>query len=488
METQSYKDLRTKQLELTEKYPHKWEVSLSLTDYAQKYDYIKNDEIVREEVRIAGRVMNKRNASKKLWFYDLQADNTKLQILSKLDIYEKKEDFINIHGIIHRGDIIGIRGYPSRSKSGELSIIPLELKLLTPCFEMLPTEQSGLENLETRYRQRYLDMIINPKVKEIFITRSKIINYIRNFLDTRDFIEVETPIINSIASGAAARPFKTHHNDFNMDMHMRIAPELYLKTLVIGGMDRVYEIGKQFRNESLDLTHSPEFTSCEFYWAYKDYNDLMTITEEMISGLVQKIFGKLQITHGITVINFTPPYKKIDMITELEKYIGKIPTPYSSNETNEYLMKFVSQIGCPPPFTTARILDRLVGYFIEPQLIDPTFIINHPIVLSPLAKWHRDNPELTERFELFVMGKELCNAYTELNDPKVQRDRFRSQSMDRDKGDDEAQLVDDDFCKALDYGLPPTAGWGCGIDRFVMMLTNNTSIKEVLLFPAMRPI
>lgn len=485
-------------------FPHKFETTLSIADYVEKYTGSMNpgERLTDVIVSVAGRVNSKRESGSNLVFYDLRAEGAKVQILSDRSVYQGDDAaFSQIHGVIRRGDIIGVRGHPGYSKRGELSILPLEVVLLAPCLHMLPKERYGLEDQETRFRQRYLDLIMNSNVRQTFITRTKTINFIRRFFDQRGFLEVETPMMNRIAGGAAARPFITYHNDLHLDLFLRIAPELYLKQLIVGGLDKVYEIGKNFRNEGIDHTHNPEFTSCELYCAYADYHDMMRMTEELLSTLVKELTGGYIIkihpdgankdgTGKVLEIDFTPPFKRIGLIDGLEAATGKtFPKDLGSQETNDFLKGLLKEydIQCSPPHTTARLLDKLVGHFIEVNCINPTFIIDHPEIMSPLAKWHRSRPGLTERFELFINTKEYCNAYTELNDPIVQRQRFETQVADRAAGDDEAQLIDEDFIKSLEYGLPPTGGWGLGIDRLCMLVSDNINIKEVILFPAMKP-
>lgn len=484
-------------------YPHKFQVTDDLRQFLTQYDYLKKGEQLPEkEVRIAGRIYTKRSSGSKLVFYDIRAEGVKVQVACQAQhVAASAKPFADQHEPLRRGDIIGIVGFPGRTSpknrdDGELSIFATEVILLSPCLHQIPSEHYGLRDQEQRFRQRYLDLIMNDKSRQIFQTRAKIVRYVRRFLDDRDFTEVETPMMNAIAGGATAKPFVTHHNELNMDLFMRIAPELYLKMLIVGGLERVYELGRQFRNEGIDLTHNPEFTTCEFYWAYADVFDLMKITEELVSGLVKEITGGYETTfttqHGEEYhVNWAAPWRRVEMIPALEEATGEKFPPgdqLHTEETNEFLKRVLKKcnVECTPPMTNARMLDKLVGEFIEETAINPTFIIGHPQMMSPLAKYHRDIPGLCERFEAFVCKKEIVNAYTELNDPFDQRMRFEEQARQKAQGDDEAQLIDENFCTSLEYGLPPTGGWGLGIDRLVMFLTNNYSIKEVLTFPFMK--
>ncbi|KAI4097756.1 MAG: hypothetical protein LQ344_000028 [Seirophora lacunosa] len=483
-------------------YPHKFKVTADLRDFLQRYESIKTGEHLKDvEIRLGGRIYTKRASGTKLVFYDIRAEGVKVQVMCQAQEAAGEVPFEEQHEHLRRGDIIGIVGYPGRTAprnrpEGELSIFAREIILLTPCLHQIPSEHYGFKDQEHRYRQRYLDLIMNDNSRNVFLTRSKMITYIRRYFDEKDFVEVETPMMNAIVGGATAKPFVTHHNDLDMNLFMRVAPELYLKMLIVGGLERVYELGRQFRNEGIDLTHNPEFTTCEFYMAYADVYDIMDITEDLVSGLVKHITGSYQTSFHTQTgeeyqVNWEKPWKRIDMIGALEEACEEKFPPgeeLHTTATNDFLKRILKKmnVDCTPPQTNARMLDKLVGEFIEETCINPSFITGHPQMMSPLAKYHRERPGLCERFEAFVCKKEIVNAYTELNDPFDQRLRFEEQARQKDQGDDEAQMVDENFCTSLEFGLPPTGGWGMGIDRLVMFLTDNYSIKEVLAFPFMK--
>ena len=484
-------------------YPHKFERTHRLDQFITEYTEKVAEDVkafLDEEVRVTGRV-NVIRGYGKLLFVDLVADESKIQALCSQANWAGEKAFAEFWHSVKRGDIVGLTGKPGRSKTGELSVEVQNAELLSYCFYQLPQPPTTLQTLnkDTRYRQRYLDLIVNRSIQNKFKIRSQCVNFVRQYLIDRDFTEVETPMMNVIPGGATAKPFETHHNEMDCKLYMRVAPELYLKMCVVGGLDRVFEIGKNFRNEGVDATHNPEFTACEFYFAYADYNDLMDLTEDMVSSLVKQVTGSYKIEFHPDgpespdkkiEINFEKPWPRISMMSELEKKLGvTFPKDLSSAETRAMLEGLLEEhkVECEDPKTPARMIDKLVGEFIEVNCVNPTFITDHPRLMSPLAKWHRDNDQLTERFELFVNKHELANAYTELNDPKVQLEAFLDQAKQGAEGDDEAQRVDRGYVQALEYGLPPTAGWGIGIDRLAMLLTDSNTIKEVLLFPAMKP-
>jgi lysyl-tRNA synthetase class 2 len=470
-------------------------VNTAFADFHAKYASLQaGEELPDVQIRVAGRVCSIRTYGR-LLFFDLFEGGAKLQIMCRRQSWYAPDLFKADTEGFYLGDIAGAEGFPSRTQTGELSVVATRLTLLAPCLHQWP---ETLTDPEVRFRQRFLDLMINRKNQEIFLARARLVSALRRFLDDRGFVEIETPIMWQQSGGAAAKPFVTHHNHLGIDLNLRVAPELFHKMVVVGGMQRVYEIGKNFRNEGMDPTHNPEFTACEFYMAYADYNILLDLTEELCRALVTAVCGKLQVTlhtpegSGTTerTIDFAPPFARIDFVDELERQVGeKLPPLDDTDEVRAALDAICVRhaVDCGHPRTVPRLLDKLAGKFIEPSCVQPTFLMNHPQVMSPLAKWHRSKPGQVERFELFINGLEFCNAYTELNAPMVQRELFLNQLKQKEANDEEAMPYDDTFCTALEYGLPPTAGWGCGIDRLIMLLTDQPTIREVLLFPLMRP-
>ena len=442
------------------------------------------DDLEGKDVSVAGRIMAKRIMGKAS-FCTIQDAEGKIQsYVSINDLGEKSYAEFKTYDI---GDIIGIKGFVFKTRTEEISIHAKEVVLLTKSLRPLPEKFHGLKDTELRYRQRYVDLIMNPEVKDTFMIRSKIIKEIKNVLDNKGYVEVENPILNTIAGGAAARPFITHHNTLNMDMYLRIANELYLKRLIVGGFDRVYEMGRMFRNEGISIKHNPEFTSIELYAAYQDYNDMMDITEEIISTVAQKVLGTTKITYQGTPIDLTPNWKRISMIDSIKEVTG---IDFNILNTDEEASDAARKIGIEIDGTLERgnVINLVFEERVEETLIQPTFIIDYPVEVSPLTKRKPSDPRLVERFEVFIGGREYGNAYSEFNDPIDQYERFLAQVKQKEAGDEEANDMDDDFVQALEYGMPPTGGLGIGIDRLIMLLTDSASIRDVLLFPTMKPL
>ena len=457
-----------------------------------KYDVTHHSEEIRanfdalenQDVCIAGRLMSKRIMGKASFCNVQDRDGLMQSYVSKNDIGEEAYAAFKKYDI---GDIIGIKGFVFKTKTGEISVHAKEVVLLSKSLQVLPEKFHGLKDQELRYRQRYVDLIVNPESRDTFIKRSKIITEIRRFLDSKGFLEVETPVLQTIPGGASARPFITHHNTLDIDMYCRIALELPLKRLIVGGFERVYEIGRVFRNEGISVRHNPEFTLMELYQAYTDYNGMMDITEEMFRTVAQNVLGTTKITYGGYDLDLGQPFARKTMVDAVKEFTGVDFDQVKDTEEAKALAK-EKGVEFEARHVKGDILNLFFEEFVEKNLIQPTFIIDYPVEISPLTKRKPDKPEFTERFELFIVGREYGNAYSELNDPIDQRSRFEYQEFLRENGDDEANMIDEDFLTALEYGMPPTGGLGVGIDRFVMLLTESVSIRDVILFPTMKPL
>lgn len=465
---------------------------MGINPYGQKYSFthysrdIKDnfEELKGQDVKIAGRIMAIRGHGKAA-FFDVQDHKGKIQAYIKKN--NVTEDTFILYELLDIGDIVGIDGKAFKTKRGEISVEVKELILLSKSLRPLPEKWHGLKDVDIRYRQRYLDLIVNPEVKETFLMRSNIIKHIREYLDQRDFIEVETPILSPLAGGAAARPFITHHNALDIDLYLRIAPELYLKRLIVGGFEKVYELGKDFRNEGISIKHNPEFTMLELYQAHADYKDMMEITENLVAYVAEKVHGSTIINYQGEEIDLTPPWTRLTMVDAVKKYTGVDFNEITSDEEARKIAKEHNIEELEPQDTKGKILNLFFEEKVEEKLVQPTFIMDYPIEISPLAKKKEDNPNMTYRFEAFVTRREMANAFSELNDPIDQKERFLQQLKEREAGDDEAHVFDEDYILALEHGLPPTGGLGIGIDRLVMLLTDSYSIRDVILFPTMRP-
>jgi lysyl-tRNA synthetase class 2 len=470
-------------------YPYEFERS----DFSKEIIDSFKDEAPQRTVSVAGRILSLRRMGKAS-FCHVQDSHGKIQL------YLKKEELGVMYDAFKQmdiGDVIGVKGFVFRTKMGEVSIHSQELTLLAKSLRPLPIVKEKVDeqgnkvifdpfsDKELRYRQRYVDLIVNPEVREVFVKRAKIISTIRNFLDERGYLEVETPVLQPMYGGASARPFKSHHNALDIDLYLRIADELYLKRLIVGGFDGVYEISKDFRNEGMDRSHNPEFTMLEIYVALKDYRWMMELTEQMVYTVAMAVNGTPIASLGGREINFTPPWKRISMFDAIQEFTGKSLRGKSETELRSIAKEL--HIDVEPSMGPGAIIDEIFGQKAEPHLIQPTFITDYPLEMSPLAKKHRSEPGLVERFEAIVNGQEMCNAFSELNDPIDQRSRFEEQMKLRDRGDEEAQVLDEDYLRALEYGMPPTAGLGIGIDRLTMLLTNKESIRDVIFFPQMKP-
>ncbi len=465
-------------------FGQKFQRTHSADDILKSSESLSKEELDEQatEVAIAGRIMQKRSMGKAA-FAHIQDLSGRIQIYVRQDSLSQQQ--YDAFDLLDIGDIVGVSGTVFRTKTGEISVKALDIVVLTKSLLPLPDKHHGLKDVELRYRQRYVDLIVNPDVQQTFITRSRIIQSMRRYLDSLGYLEVETPTLHSIAGGAAARPFVTHHNALDMELYMRIAIELHLKRLIVGGLEKVYEIGRVYRNEGISTRHNPEFTMIELYEAYADYEDIMNLTENLIAHIAQEVLGTTRIKYQEYDVDLTPGWRRISMVDLVKEVTG---VDFSVNMSDEEAHGLAKQHKVPvePHMTFGHIVNAFFETHCEHTLIQPTFVTGHPVAISPLAKKSSVDERFTDRFELFVVAREHANAFTELNDPIDQRERFQSQLQEKEQGNDEAHEMDDDFIRALEYGMPPTGGLGIGVDRLVMLLTNAPSIRDVLLFPHMR--
>ena len=474
---------KLKKLQGEGKDPYKQE-SFDFTHYST--DILDNFEALDgKETAVAGRIMLFREHGKTS-FITIQDYRGRVQIYVRQDVIGEAayQDFITYD----IGDIVGINGIVFRTQKGEISVRAEQVTLLTKSLQPLPDKHAGLKDQDMRYRQRYVDLIVNPEVKEAFLTRNKAIKAMRDYLDARGFVEMDTPILNTIAGGANARPFVTHHNTLDIDMYLRIANELYLKRLIVGGFEKVYEIGRMFRNEGMSIKHNPEYTAMELYWAYVDYKAIMEITENIVAHMAEAATGSTKVNYQGKELDFTPPWRRITMIDAVKQYTGVDFNTIQTDEEAIAVAKANKIELTPATMTRGHIISLMFEEFCEEHLEQPTFVTHHPVEISPLSKRNPDDPRLTNRFEAFANTWEIANAFSELNDPIDQRGRFEAQMKQKELGDDEAHEMDEDFLNAIEVGLPPTGGLGIGIDRVIMLLTNSSSIRDVIPFPTMKPI
>jgi len=481
---------RQKSLELKDNgvnlFPNNFKVDTSIGDVLDAYNSQDADtlEAVKPAVRVAGRIVSLRKMGKAS-FCHLQDENRRLQLYVKHE--QIGDESYQIFKKLDIGDFIGVTGYLFRTKTGELTVLTQEVTLLSKSFRPLPEKYHWLTDKELRYRQRYLDLLGNQDVRELFIKRTRIIQTIRDFMNSRGFLEVETPMMQVIPGGATAKPFKTFHNALGIPLYLRVAPELFLKRLIIGGYNKVYEINRNFRNEGISVKHNPEFTMLEFYQAYATFETLMDLTEELFGSIAQKVCGSLKIAFQGDEIDFTPPWRRISLFDSLRE-IGKVDQAVIDDPAESVRLAKSLDISMSSDEKHGKVLAKLFDVLVEPKIVQPTFVVEYPTDVSPLARRNDENPNIVDRFELFIGRQEIANAFSELNDPLDQRERFAAQVAEREAGDEEAHTMDDEYIKALEYGMPPTAGEGIGIDRVIMLFTDSPSIRDVILFPHMKPL